>query len=204
MSSFYMGLPILARSLLIVGQTNPFSDDRNHNLSPTPSGTLGHNLWKLFLAGNTVDTPSRTYRNGRWEETSRGFDRTDYAFACELRGLCRGEWSEEEANIRGEEVRRHDGAVLLLGSRVWKAVFPHHHSYGLPCKTANFFCIAHPASNNRAYEDGNAHRENAKTAAQALCYGFTTEIKRRKYLGGHIDSQGRWIVQSDNMEGGNG
>jgi hypothetical protein len=131
-------------------------DDKS--LYPLPYKSTGHNLWQLFLQGNTLDH-------------FRRFDRTDYIFCTDRVGL--SDFSETRRADFIENSIRDSRPVLLLGFDVFKEFMPSVTFGGMPFRMGHLFCIGNPKRNNRNYENPEYMRMNANMAAKALCEALT-------------------------------
>jgi hypothetical protein len=156
MTNWYQGAPLAPRALLVVGQCYPDAKSHNHNLTGVMYRSAGHNLWQLLAMADKTPGAFR-------------MSRTDYAWSTELLGLA-GETWEDDADVArmAAIVAKQERTTLLLGIRVFKACFPDMLPLQAPFRHRNFYVIAHPAPNNRAYENREAWNDNSAFAGEAL------------------------------------
>lgn len=170
MSNFFAGMPLLPKSLVIVGGQNKMH--QNHILEPTVYGSSGYRLWKMMMHGNHID------------KSPDHFNRSDFVWCCRFEFLCEGEWDEAKAAEKARELLRKElRPMLLLGSRVVRAFFQdRYRAHPLPWHSGNFFAISNPSGDNRAYESGHHYRENADCAASALSYALRSMGEKQGYV----------------------
>jgi hypothetical protein len=173
MSNWYMGVPLARGVLNVIGQCNPESDHPNSNLWPLPYGSVGHHLWQMFVAG---------------DKQTRGqtFTRTDYLEVTVRHGLCYGdEFDAAAAKIRARVMMAggiFEKPTLLLGRAVADAVLSHVNWGGCPSRYGNFYFIANPTSNNKAYENKAMFEMAARYCADALRTALKIEAEKSGFI----------------------
>src|SRR5262245_53354363 len=125
------------RRPIVVGESNPYSDDPRDALSPAFPGSSGYRLW--LMTGLSPET---------------------YASLLDRRNLCRRLWDDPTAVATAKSLRQsltRGDRVVLLGHKVRRAM-------GVPNVRSmvedgvRFYCVPHPSGLCRAYNRAQTRR----------------------------------------------
>lgn len=115
---------------MLIGESNPYSDDPEHALLPWPPQSAGARLCRLL--GWTDREYLATFKRGNLLHTER--------------------WSVPRARAAAADlVESHDGDFVMLGARVADAF--RKNDLGLFIRDGRFVRLPHPSGLSRAWND---------------------------------------------------